>query len=220
MRLFESRFKAGKKKYLDLLRSKKVPKSIPEKEEYLDIEFPEIDFPISKLIYSNNITEIEVNRCLKYMENSDCGGSDWTNKGELNFPGPFYTGETDSCGTGICESPNNVILDEYAMEHVIIQPRNKKELLEIWDAAAVEVFGSYYCDGNKFWTVELVKNWWKNRFGIIKRLNNYELINLNEGQEKIYLSYLKNEAEIDLRKYCFFLDNGYYPSNEKLPELT
>ena len=29
----------------------------------------------------------------------------WLNKHPFNFPGPFYTGESDTCGTGICQAP-------------------------------------------------------------------------------------------------------------------
>lgn len=219
MGLFESKFGSGKKKYLELLRSTRVLENTNEETVFLEIKFPEIDYPVSKLIYSNDLSEIIVNRFLKYNNTPDFSGSDWKNKGGLNFPGPFYTGESDTCGTGIVESPNNVIIDEDGMEHVMIQPRNKDELEELWNAAATEVFGSYYCDGNNFWTVELVKDWWGNRMRIIKRLSHYSISNNNQGQEKTYLSYLRNEAELDLRKYCFFLENGYYPSDENLPEL-
>jgi hypothetical protein len=165
------------------------------------------------------LTENIINNYLNFRAGSDYSGSGWSVKGALNFPGPFYTGETDSCGTGIIQSPNNIIFDENYMEHVMIQPRNDIELLNLWNAGSVEVLGAYYCDGNKYWTVPLVKNWWATKHEIFEHLENNELIKLNCNQEKRYLHYLENFAELDLRKYCFFLENGFYPTDEKLPEI-
>lgn len=186
---------------------------------WVNTDIPELTKSISELIYQKELTENIINTHLNLKTDSDYGGSGWPVKGILNFPGPFYTGTTDSCGTGIIESPNNVIFDENYMEHVMIQPRNEVELLNLWNAGAVEVFGSYYCDGNKHWTVTLVKNWWVNKYEIVEHLKNNALIKLNCNQEKRYIHYLENFAELDLRKYCFFLENGFYPTNEKLPEL-
>lgn len=186
---------------------------------WVDNKIPELTKSISELIYQKGLTEDIINTYLNFKTGSDYSGSGWSDKGALNFPGPFYTGTTDSCGTGISESPNNVIFDKNCMEHVMIQPRNDIELLNLWNAGAVEVFGSYYCDGNQHWTVSLVKNWWGDRHDIYEDLKNHELIKLNCNQEKRYIHYLENFAELDLRKYCFFLENGFYPMDEKLPEL-
>lgn len=181
---------------------------------------PELEKEILALIYQKDLEEGVINAFLDFGFDSDYGGSGWSEKGELNFPGPFYTGESDTCGTGICESPNNVISDENSMEYVMIQPRTKLELLQLWNAGAVEVFGSYYCDGNKHWTIQLVRDWWSNREGILEHLKNEELIKMNYNQEKRYKHYIENYAALDLRKYCFFLENGFYPTNEKLPQLN
>ncbi len=186
---------------------------------WVNNEIPELDKTIVKLIHQKELKDTTINLFLDFCLDSDFSGSGWSKKGELNFPGPFYTGETDTCGTGIIESPKNVILDENCMEYVMIQPRNKTELLQLWNAGAAEVFESYYCDGNKYWTVQLVKNWWSNKNEILQHLKNDELIKVNCNQEKRYIYYLEKLAEMDLRKYCFFLDNGFYPINEKLPEL-
>lgn len=201
---------------------------LKQKEEHKDYyvnswvynEISELDIEIARLIYQKDLDENTINTFLNFGPDSDCGESGWSVKGELNFPGPFYTGESDTCGTGIIESPNNVIFDENCMEYVMIQPRTKAELLQLWNAGAVEVFGSYYCDGNKHWTVQLVRNWWSRRNEIFEHLKNEELIRMNCNQEKRYKYYLENYAELDLRKYCFFLENGFYPNNEKLPELN
>ena len=186
---------------------------------WLNNEIPEVDSSIAELIYQFDLNEEIIDKYLNFGNDSDCGNSAWDAKEELNFPGPFYTGESDTCGTGIIESPNNVIFNEDCMEFVMIQPRNKMELLQFWNAGAVEVFGSYYCDGNKHWTLEKVKSWWANKNDILEHLENEELIKMNCNQEKRYRYYIENFAEMDLRKYGFFLENGFYPSNESLPEM-
>lgn len=178
-----------------------------------------VETTIADLIYQNELTENKINAYLKWDTMSDFGGSGWSDKGRLNFPGPFYTGETDTCGTGIIAAPNNVIFDDGCLEYVMIQPRTQAEMLQLWDAGATEVFGSYYCDGNAHWTVQLVKEWWRGRNDIIERLKNPALINMNRDQEKRYTHYLMTDAEMDLRRYCFFLEHGYYPKNVSLPEV-
>lgn len=187
---------------------------------WVDTVIPEITSDVSELIYQRSLSPEMIQSFLKENEESDIGGSLWSSKGELNFPGPFYTAETDTCGTGIIESPNNVIFNENFQEFVMIQPRIKSELYQLWLAADVEVFGSYYCDGNDHWTVQEVKYWWLNRTFILECLTNKELIENNCNQEKRYRFYIQDFAEEDLKKYCFFLDNGYYPTDEALPELT
>lgn len=184
------------------------------------LEFSVVEKTIADLIYQNGLTEDKINAYLNCDFTSDFGGSAWPEKGQLNFPGPFYTGITDTCGTGIIESPSNVVFDEWCMEYVMIQPRNKPELLQLWSSGAVEVFGGYYCDGNRHWTVQLVKEWWRRKSQMVEHLKKAELVKMNRDQEKRYIQYLMNDAEIDLRRYCFFLENGYYPENESLPELN
>lgn len=36
----------------------------------------------------------------------------WEEKHWMNTPGPLYCGDTDNCGTGPGDAPNNVELDE------------------------------------------------------------------------------------------------------------
>lgn len=145
----------------------------------------------------------------------------WEVKRPYNFPGPFYTGESDTCGTGDVEAPGNVMYDENTCEYVFRQPQNYMELLCVMDAAAVEVWDSYSCNGNKYWTYEKCKEWWKNRYSLIADLNGEEFRRTNGDRVALYLDYLNTSAENDLRKYCYFLENGVYPDNIKLllPEL-
>ena len=89
------------------------------------------------------------------------------------------------------------------------------------DAAAVEVFDSYSCNGNTHWTIELCKKWWDQKRLLIEQLNHPEVKKMNGGREWLYIDYLGSEAEIDLKRYCYFLDNGRFAANENaiLPDL-
>ncbi|WBA41742.1 hypothetical protein [Hymenobacter canadensis] len=145
----------------------------------------------------------------------------WSNKHPFNFPGPFYTGESDTCGTGICQAPDNVALDEYGCEFVFRQPLDYPQFLRVLDAAAVEVFDSYSANGNEHWTCTACKGWWSNRRELIVALSQPDVQRANNGQAQAYLDYLAGAAETDLRRYCYFLENGQYPAakNVSLPPL-
>lgn len=54
----------------------------------------------------------------------------------LNVPGPFWTGETDTCWTGRLHAPNHVLYGgEYLTEFVYRQPRTATEVAALADAA-------------------------------------------------------------------------------------
>jgi hypothetical protein len=145
----------------------------------------------------------------------------WLKIHPFNFPGPFYTGESDTCGTGDSEAPGNVMYDSYCCEYVFKQPKTYAEFLCVIDAAAVEVFDSYSCNGNAHWTIELCKKWWGQKTYLVEQLNHPEVKKMNGGREQLYINYLSSEAELDLRRYCYFLDNGRYTANDNaiLPDL-
>jgi hypothetical protein len=94
------------------------------------------------------------------------GGADTEEVYWLNTPGPVYTTQTDNCGTGQPEAPNNVGGDEDYYEFMFKQPHNQIELSEVRTAAAVDPYGGYYFDGNIFWTNERIVEWW-NKVDII-----------------------------------------------------
>lgn len=145
----------------------------------------------------------------------------WPEKHPFNFPGPFYTGASDTCGTGVGQAPDNVMNDAYGCEYVFRQPTTYYEFLCVVDAAAVEVLDSYSSNGNEHWTVQECRTWWRNRAQLVRHLTDEEVIKMNDGQAQRYLDYLNGEAELDLRRYCYFLENGVYPTNPRivLPEL-
>jgi len=144
------------------------------------------------------------------------GNDHWHQKNPLNFPGPFYTGETDTRGTGNVEAPFNVLFDTNAREYVFRQPGNFAELICVMDAAAIEVFSNYSCNGNQYWTYETCKEWWKQKPEWIRQLQHPEMQKVNGGNEKLYIDYLETTAETDLRKYCYFLEHQYYPTGENI----
>lgn len=166
-------------------------------------------------------TEILSFRQRDSKNNNFLDNSYWNTKNPFNFPGPFYTGESDTCGTGDVEAPNNVMYDENAMEFIFKQPQTFEEFLGVVDAAAVEVLDSYSCDGNKYWSYAKCKEWWQNRFDIISEMNKVETKKVNGDRVSLFESYLKSNAESDLRKYCYFLENGKCPSADTttLPQL-
>jgi len=143
--------------------------------------------------------------------------SHWHEKHELNFPGPIYTGVTDTCGTGI-EAPDNIMFDYCGCEYVSRQPRNYAQLIEVTNVADIEVLSGYSCDGNKHWNYELVKGWWFNRPKWIRHLKD-PAVKKHNGADivKLYIDYLNSgTAELDLRRYCFFLLNNYYPAEDNM----
>lgn len=147
--------------------------------------------------------------------------SHWLKKHPFNFPGPFYAGESDTCGTGIGEAPENVVNDAWGCEYIFRQPANYYELLCVLNAAAVEVFDSYSANGNDYWTYEACQQWWRNRPQLLHHLSQPNVLAASEGQAQRYAEYLQADAEMDLRRYCYFLENGTFPpvANTALPTL-
>lgn len=177
-------------------------------------------------LYRPNIDKVIKNELLPFLEapekyNGYLSHHHWEEKHPFNFPGPFYTGQSDSCGTGDIEAPDNVLYDSNCFEYIFKQPGNFEELLRVFDAAAVEIFDSYSCNGNQFWTYGLCKEWWRGRGGLIWQLNTDEVKKMNRGREQLYIDYLRTDAETDLRHYCYFLENGFYPTDDNmlLPDL-
>lgn len=147
------------------------------------------------------------------VTNTFLNESHWLHKHPFNFPGPFYAGDSDSCGTGPAEAPENIILDSEGREYVFRQPARYYELLCVLSAAAVEVFDSYSADGNDHWTYQACREWWRNRPQLLHELRRPDVIRANEGQAQRYAEYLRGAAELDLRRYCYLLENGTYPPN-------
>ncbi len=196
----------------------KIEKPVkPEIDNYI----PVLDQEVTRGIYRHGLNELQLKEFFGKKLAMNFEGTGMPEIGEFNFPGPFYTWETDACGTGIIEAPHNVVLDDCWEEYVMIQPRTKLEFEQLCTAGAVELFCGYFCDGNELWTVQKVRDWWKNREDYIVQLSSASFEKANCGQNKRYIAYLNGEAEMDLRRYCYFLEYGVYPeaSNLELPLL-
>ena len=144
-------------------------------------------------------------RAPNYQHNTFLDNNCWPVKNSLNFPGPFYTGESGTCGTGICEAPINILNDGENCEYIFRQPQTYLEFLCILDAAETEVLERYSCNGNDYWTYEKCRLWWRDKPDILNSLSKCE----DNFQYEVYLN---GAAEKDLKRYCFFLENGNYPS--------
>lgn len=140
----------------------------------------------------------------------------WAEKHPFNIPGPFFTADTTNCGTGRPEAADNVMYDADGYEYIYRQPSNYHELIQVLNASAVEICGGYSCYGNQRWTYDSCKEWWANRADMIIQLNDPKVDKTNEGNIHLYIDYLSTSAELDLRRYCFFLLNKYYPAEDNL----
>lgn len=94
----------------------------------------------------------------------------------LNTPGPIYTTQSDNCGTGQPEAPNNVGGDEDYYEFIFKQPINKNELTQTLSASFVDPWDGYFLDGNSYWTNEHILNWWAG----IKKIVDYMVVRYEE----------------------------------------
>ena len=117
----------------------------------------------------------------------------WSTKHPFNFPGPFYTGDSDTCGTGVLEAPRNVMNDAACHEYVFRQPTTYAECLSVLYAGAVETLDSYAANGNERWTYQQCRTWWRTREQLVSSLTTEQVLHMNEGQAQQYLTYLQGE---------------------------
>ena len=180
----------------------------------------------SIFLYRSNIDDIIKRELLPFLDapeqyNGFLDHDYWFERHPFNFSGPFYTGQYENCGTGDIEAPDNVLYDSNTFEYIFKQPSSFEELLCVLDAASVEVFDSYACNGNRYWTYNLCKEWWREKDKLVAQLNTPEVMKVNGDRVQLYIDYLSTDAEMDLRRYCFFLENSFYPTDNTvlLPDL-
>ncbi|MGM7648891.1 ferredoxin [Nocardia sp. JW2] len=158
-------------------------------------------------------------------------GDKWRDRHWMNVPGPFYTGQTDTCWAGRTHAPSNVLYGgEYYNEFVYRQPKSAVEVECLLEAAAADPFDGYAWDGDLRWTPAAVRAWRSGRGTVTEDL--FELLadytkvgalledrEVAEGVRK-FLIYLATDLETDLRRYVFRLENGRYPdADDPLPSL-
>ncbi|WP_433590471.1 ferredoxin [Nocardia sp. CA-145437] len=163
--------------------------------------------------------------------NSVYHGDKWEDRHWMNVPGPFYTGQTDTCWTGRLHAPCNVLYGgEYYNEFIYRQPKSPAEVECLLEAAAADPFDGYACDGDSRWTPAAVRAWWSGRAKVAEHLR--ELLAEYTKQDahaqereaaegvRTFLTYLATDLETDLRGYVFRLENGRYPAaDDPLPHL-
>ncbi|GAB2509647.1 hypothetical protein GCM10027167_09100 [Nocardia heshunensis] len=158
-------------------------------------------------------------------------GDKWEDRHWMNVPGPFYTGQTDTCWTGRRHAPRNVLYGgEYYNEFVYRQPRSQAEAEGLLAAAGDDPFAGYACDGDSRWTPAAVRAWWSCRDKLEEHLAELLAEYTKEGADlqnadaaegvREFLAYLAADLEDDLRAYVFRLENGRYPlADDPLPNL-
>ncbi|MEU8776620.1 ferredoxin [Streptomyces sp. NPDC048606] len=153
----------------------------------------------------------------------------WENRDWRNVPGPFYGAETDTCMMGREIAPLNILYGDEMDEFVFRQPRNPLEVHKVLFAALNDPYGAYASDGDQYWTVAGVRDWWRSRervrewihsasCGLAHRKNptDHDLV----SGLRDYLEYIDGDLERDLRVYMFHLDNGEAPEVDViLPDL-
>jgi hypothetical protein len=147
----------------------------------------------------------------------------------LNVPGPFWTGETDTCWTGRLNAPHHVLYGDEFTEFVYRQPRTPTELAALAAAAWEDPFGGYGCDGDDRWTPETVRTWWRERNRVVQYVEQqhqqWNASDRTEEQEaaaglRDFASYLAGPLDADLRIYLFWLMERRSPnSGDRLPSL-
>lgn len=176
---------------------------------------------------------LDVSKVLKSLErhhgDKDFQGK-WKDKHWMNTPGPLYCGDTDNCGTGPYEAPNNVELDGESRQIIFRQPVNRYELRQVIQAAYYDPFSGYGVDGDLHWIYATIKGWWNEQ----RREVEQEVLRLHEARlppginyDRDYypelskwLVYLKDGMYNYLQVYAFFLDNGRIPvEGDRLPVL-
>jgi hypothetical protein len=179
--------------------------------------------------FSKGVSEIKP--FLESLDSSIFQGK-WLAKRWPNTPGPFYGADTDSCGTGPIQAPNNSGLDENDFEYIFKQPSNLKELSEVVEAAKVNVFSGYGMDGNPIWTLSLIREWWDRRDELLQLCLRSEYLSEKYASstdhiERIYyqnatyrLHYVKTELADYLGAYSFFIEEGRLANeSDRLPSF-
>lgn len=156
-------------------------------------------------------------------------GGAWTDKHWMNTPGPLYCGQTDNCGTGPLDAPNNVHVDREGYEFIFRQPVNLYELWQVLQAAYDDPLQGYGADGDAHWSFDGVKEWWTRRNELEAEIDRRctEQLALEWHRDYPYFvalqrwrNYLNTGMHTYLRVYAFFLVEQHVPHDEdRLPDL-
>lgn len=77
------------------------------------------------------------------------------------------------------------------------QPQNIEQLSNVFIASYIDPFQNYGIDENENWTLELIKEWWLKKDKFISFLETPNMDLENNGQNKLYINYLNENAEFN-----------------------
>lgn len=136
----------------------------------------------------------------------------------LNIPGPLYGAATDTCLTGPQEAPSNILVDRNGQEFVFRQPETPAEFRDVVSAAICECFSGYGANGNAYWRLSTIRNWWQTRGDMLR-----EGVGLKWCQPEaveFWTRALQGDATGYLKVYAFFVEHGRPPMDgDTLPEM-
>uniref|UniRef100_A0AAU2JW69 Ferredoxin n=1 Tax=Streptomyces sp. NBC_00049 TaxID=2903617 RepID=A0AAU2JW69_9ACTN len=155
----------------------------------------------------------------------------WAERNWRNVPGPFYGANTDCMELGRCEAPRHIAYDD-DHEFVYRQPGNAFETEAVVSAAQVELYLGYGWDGDDHWTVEAVRDWWRDR----GRVREWAVAAAAEREaedpeflvhhrdaaqgHRDFVAHIDDGLEAYLRGYLFWLEQRREPKpGEALPGL-
>jgi hypothetical protein len=148
----------------------------------------------------------------------------WEERNWRNVPGPIYGAMTDNCWVGRLSAPRHVLYgddENYEQEFLYRQPKSLHELLQVLDAAQQDPWAGWACDGDQHWTVDSVREWWRNRLRLKEWIDH-----ANAQEDEVldglrdYRGYIDGPLEVDLRRYCYWLTDRRSPAEDQaLPDL-
>jgi hypothetical protein len=108
-------------------------------------------------------------------------------------------------------------------------PRCRLEVLQVLFGAWNDPFRGWACDGDRHWTPQLVREWWRDRRRVAEWIEEdlrvWSASTREDEREAAaglidYASYLDGELEVDLRRYVRWLEEHRSPTpDETLPRI-
>lgn len=170
----------------------------------------------------------------------------WEKRNWRNVPGPFYAAETDSLQIGRIDAPGHICYDDdlgggSGFEFVYRQPVTEAETEALVSGCRCDLFRGYGWDGDDHWTVDTVREWWRDRARVREwavaiaadwGADSHPAWGYNGAAEyrghyqdaaaghRDFIAYLDDGLETYLRGYLFWLDQRREPRpGETLPAV-
>ena len=153
----------------------------------------------------------------------------WEDRRWMGTPGPFYTGDADFALFGSLAAPSLVAIDDEKVDVFFRQPWSAAEIELATGAANLDFKHGYAADGNRHWTVDGVRDWWRRRTELRDHIEQHLLTDWYNWPSEwpllrrlgiAWLRFLEHDAQLYLRQYCWFLDARQWPAADaRLPDL-